>query len=77
MAQLTSFREQLGSQLNTYQSTQGDQYAPGITTPSEFFFQLQRHHEKLLQQYEFKIQEAEVLAKVVSEQAAKSTPFGE
>lgn len=40
-----------------------------MQVPCEFFFQLQYHHEKLLQQYDHKIEEAEILAKVVCEQA--------
>ena len=48
-----------------------------MQVPSEFFYQLQLHHEKLLQQYDHKIDEAQILARVVCEQAAKaSTPQG-
>ena len=34
---------------------------------------MQQHHEKLLQQYDHKIEEAEILARVVCEQANKAS----
>lgn len=70
MNKLNSFREQLGFQIQAYQSQAGEFYNQ-VQLPSDFFFQMQQHHEKLLQQYEFKIREAEVLAKVLYDQQRK------
>jgi hypothetical protein len=48
---LMQYREQLGQAIHWYQNS-GQEFYNKIEVPSEFFVQLQRHHEKVIKMFE-------------------------
>ena len=67
---LKQFREQLGQAIHFYQSS-GDEFYNKIQTPSEFFVQMQQHHEKVLAMFEQKVKEAEAIVSALVQEGSK------
>ena len=69
---LNMHREQLKGQVQYYASQKHEsRVGEGISVPSEYFVQLQKHHEHLIKKYDTMVNDAEVLVDSIDNQVKR------
>lgn len=73
ISRLIQYRERLGFQIQQYQNAYDTNYGYcKVEVPSDFFVDLHMHHERVIAQFQQKIDEAENIASILLEKAMNS-----